>query len=291
MNRILIALICGFIAAAVAVAPATAAYTIDGDLTDWGLAKLNTDPWSAEGTWLPNWHVAYIIEDNYNPNHNRLPDGVHIRGMGSNYVFYDEPKEILKNSGGTLVSEPYGGEGYDLEALYFDQDDDNIFIAIVTSLDPEVMAGDSRPGDLAMNLDLNPSSGDLGYEYGVKVTVGQGDIVMDPVWQKTGYLLPVRPDVIVSGTVVGTADVAFPKGLGAWLTAMDNSKPNYVIEMAIPKTAVGLATGDQVSFSSIMYADNCINEHIFVPEFPTIAISLGLMIGLIFTIFVVRKKE
>ena len=108
-------LICGIIAATVATAPATA-YTIDRNLTDWGLAKNNTDDWSFEGTWLPNWHVAYIVEDNYNPIHGISPSGVHIRGIGDSYSFYDEPKSIFKTSG-TPTSEPYGGEAYDLEAL------------------------------------------------------------------------------------------------------------------------------------------------------------------------------
>lgn len=285
--------VCALAALLAFVGPA-AAYTVDGDLTDWGLAALNSGDWSVNETWLPNAGIQFIVEDNYDPTHglsSSYPTGVHIKGTGSSYSAYIEDKQILERSG-EEVSEPFGGEYYDLEAMYFDQDDEYIYLAIVTSLDPEVTGGDKRAGDLALNL--NKSIGDLGYEYGVSISpryvTTRGDIVFMPEWEKIGYLLPVKPDVILPGTgsIVGRADVVYTDD---WLNTWDNDYPNYVIEMAIPKSVLGVE-GETVSFGSIMYADNCINEHIqYVPEFPTIAISLGAVIGMIFAIFVVRKKE
>lgn len=288
MKRFTTVLICGLLAALVAAVPATA-YTIDGDLSDWGLAKLNTDDWSVEGTWIPNWHVTYIVEDNYNPLHGILPSGVHIKGIGDSYTFYDEEKLVLKATG-TLVSEPWGGENYDLEALYFDQDSSNIYLAVVTSLDPNGQ-GDKRPGDIALNIDGSLATGDLGYEYGIKISPiypGQGDIISMPEWEKIGYLLPVKPDIIKTGTgtKVGEVQMAafFP------LAMNDNGYPNYVIEMAIPKDILGV-DGQQVSFAAVMTVDNCINEHIYVPEFPTVAVSLAVIIGLVFAVFVMRERD
>jgi len=284
--------VCALAALLAFVGPA-AAYTIDGDLSDWGLTALKSGDWSVNETWLPNAGIQFTVEDNYDPTHGRDPSGVHIKGVGSIYSTFYEPKQKLA-SNGVEVSEPYGGECYDLEAMYFDQDDDYIYVAIITSLDPYGI-GDKRPGDLALNLDNNLSTGDLGYEYGVivhptKGIYSQGSIVYDPeeMWEKKGYLLPVKPDIIVSGSKVGDAKLVYT---GDWLLTEDNSYPNYVIEVAIPKSVVGVE-GKTVPFSAIMYVDNCINEHMhYVPEFPTIAISLGAVIGMIFAIFVVRKKE
>ncbi|WOF16339.1 hypothetical protein F1737_06225 [Methanoplanus sp. FWC-SCC4] len=270
------------------------AYVIDGDLSDWGLNKLKDTSysWSDEETWLPNSGVSFIVEDNFNPLHTDSSYtyfGVHIKGVGSSYSSYNELKKI-KLENGIEVSEPYGGEYYDLEARYFDQDDDYIYIAIVTSLEPTA-EGDKRPGDLALNIDLDSSTGDLGYEYGVKIHEDpeQGNIIYNPVWEKLGYLLPVLPDRIVpdSGNKVGIADIAYTN---QWLSRQDWGKDNYVIEIAIDKTVIGLSKGDIVSDRSIMYCDNCINEHIFVPEFPTIAVSLAIIIGFMSVIYMGRER-
>ena len=264
------------------------AYTIDGDLSDWGLGALETDAWNINETWVPNAGVMYVVEDNHNPNHGGVT-GIHIKGIGSSYSFYDEPK-LLRCNTTYYVSEPYGEEPYDLEAMYFDQDSDNFYVAIVTSLVPTA-TGWQRQGDLAMNLDNNLTTGDYGYEYGVRIHEDseQGKIIKDPIWDAVGYLCPVGPDVIKdgTGTYSGDAEIAYTK---SWLTKTDNGYDNYVIEMSVNKSDVGVS--GPVSFSSLRVTDNCINDHIsYVPEFPGIAITLALIVGLIFSVYLVQNRR
>ncbi|MFO7948391.1 MAG: PEP-CTERM sorting domain-containing protein [Armatimonadota bacterium] len=73
---------------------------------------------------------------------------------------------------------PSGSEPYDVEALYFDNDDDNIYIAVVTSFPPPPGYIESRvdpdslvtSGDLAMDFGLNtPYSDGFSYDYGVDI--------------------------------------------------------------------------------------------------------------------------
>jgi hypothetical protein len=294
MKKSIILAICFITTVIVAAAPAMAMkYTIDGNLSDWGLGKLVTDSWAVNETWLPNAGVQFIVEDNYDPIYGKSPWGVHIKGSGSSFVKYDEPKMVRK---GTLdeVLEPYGSpmEKFDVEAIYFDQDNEYIYVAIVTSLNPNE-AGDLAPGDLALNMDGNKSTGKFGYEYGVKLGtyphvegIVQGDIVYLPDWQGEGYLLPEeRPDIIIGGSKVGYAYVAYNNN---WLTVIDNEEPNWVIEIAIPKSVVG---GSTVPFSYIFYGDNCLNESIYVPEFPTIAVSAAMIMGIAFVVYRLKQKR
>lgn len=259
------------------------AYAVDGDLSDWGLGALSSADWSAEGTWLPNEGVSFVVEDNHNPLHVTTPHGVHIRGIGSAYSPFDEPY-ARKNGTLELISEPYGVEYYDLEAIYLDQDDENIYIAVVTSIDPTNI-GDRRTGDIALNIDRDLTTGDLGYEYAVRLfqDFTQGDIVYEPMWQKKGYLLPIKPDIAIPGS--GTTGLVKADVVYNILSVKDNGYDNYIVECCIPKAEVG-ATGKTITLNQVLLCDNCINEHItFMPEFPTIAVSLALIFGLIFAIY------
>ncbi|EHQ34335.1 hypothetical protein [Methanoplanus limicola] len=272
----------------VGLTSAASAYTIDGDLSDWGLAELKTGDWSINDTWVPNEGIMYMVEDNHNPNHGGST-GVHIRGTGSTYTFYDEPY-MTNCDTGLPESEPYGREHNDLEAMYFDQDAENFYVAIVTSVVPNG-SGWLRPGDIALNLDNNAGTGDYGYEYGIRTREDafQGQILKDPKWEDIGLLCPVGPDVISdgTGTYVGDADFIYTK---TWLNKQDNGYDNYVIEICVSKALVNV-TG-QVSFSSLRVADNCLNDHVsYVPEFPEIAVSLALIVGSIFAVYMVQNRK
>ena len=258
------------------------AYSVDGDLNDWGLDELSFADWSFDSTWLPKDGVSFIVEDNHNPLHAATPHGVHIRGIGSSYTTYDEPYAI-KSSTGQLISEPYGVEYFDLEAIYLDQDETNIYIAVVTSVDP-TKDGDRRTGDIALNIDQDLSTGDLGYEYAVRLFQDstQGDIVSGPTWDKRGYLLPIRPDFALTGS--GTTGLVSADVVYTLFSVKDHDYDNYIVECCIPKAEVG-ATGKTITLNQISLCDNCINEHIFVPEFPTVAVLLALIVGLIFVIY------
>jgi hypothetical protein len=214
------------------------------------------------------------------------------------------------------VNTPWGGEPWDVEALYLAQDSSNIYLAAITSMPQAGLFGnhsshDSTPADLAMHFKTVPGA-KLGFEYGVKLgsqkTPGHynpGDIVYLPDWQENGYILPAIPDVMKSpalpgGGVVGQAQIAYTS---SWINHVDHGSNQYVIELVIPKTDVGLANNvginsaatavstRNVALSNFLLTQNCENDRIFVPEFPTIAVSVGAILGMIFVIYSVRRKD
>lgn len=276
-------------------------YTIDGDLSDWGVDL--TGDWSVNATWLPcpgHDSVEFKVEDNRDPRYPGYGTGVHIQGTGCSYSRNYEDKIWCTHYDAWMV-EPIGGEPYDLEAKYLDEDEDYIYIAIVTSLDPDETAGDKKPGDLALNLDANGATGNFGYEYGVKLGtetgLAQWDIGYLPNFTVPYYCEENRPaifyDYLMGGYKNGTVSGAYVQNTSCNLsTGLDNGYPNYVIEMAIPKVNVGMAgknLADQPSPKMIRIGDNCGNDHIDnpIPEFLTIAIPVGMILGLF---YVHRKK-
>lgn len=245
-----------------------AKYTVDGDLSDWGI-DLSQD-WSQNGTWLPSSGVSFIIEDNRDPQYSGIT-GVHIKGTGSTYVPYNEP--MIQHKDGYWTVEPFGGEKYDMEAVYLDEDPSCIYVLLVTSIKPDAVGNDNRPGDLAMNLDHDLSTGEYGYEYGVKLGdnyLTQFDIYSMPDWEESVYFPNVKPTIFKSGTNVGSAT-------GAYVDAGkdDNGYKNYVVEVAIPKNMVG--DPEDVWMNMLHIADQCGNDYIPAPEFVFAAIPVAII--------------
>jgi hypothetical protein len=298
LNKLVIAILVGsYITGFAAATP-----VIDGNLDEWGLSKLVTNDWKFNETWLPDPvsssianEVQFVIEDNRDPRWGN-PDGVHIRGMTSNYVRFYEPLVQFEYDN-SWRPEPVGGETNDLEAVYLYQDANDIYIAIVTSVSPTGTGG-LQPGDLAFNLDNDLTTGEYGYEYGVIISPNsqypQGSVLYYPHWEGTGAIIPENPDIIIKPefpmtSVMGNAEIIYSN---SWMNVLDNTydpKPNWVVEMRIPKTAMGL-TGN-VQMGNIWYADNCLNDHIFIPEFPTFAVLIGMVFGLIGTIYFVKSRK
>ena len=125
-----------------------------------------------ESAWVPSSSTAdWIVEDNidgvsypgYRDWTGYSATGVHIKGHGTSYDSYAEPKII--DLGGREWVQPVGGEQSDIEAFYFDSDAENAYFAIVTSV-PE--NGWIAIGDLALDIDRNGN-----YEYGIAL---HGDV-------------------------------------------------------------------------------------------------------------------
>jgi hypothetical protein len=81
-------------------------------------------------------------------------------------------------------------EPYDFEAIYFDDDLDNLYFAVVTSCKWYDPVDDPRIGDLGLDLDgiwsAGPGRGQiLGLEYAIRLVGGTGSVVKDPVWLDT----------------------------------------------------------------------------------------------------------
>jgi len=287
-------------------------YTIDGNLSDWGVNL--TGDWSLNKTWVPNKGIEFVVEDNNDPHHAGYATGVHIKGVGSNYEYYYEPKVYCR---GEWKVEPIGNEPYDVEAKYLDEDENYIYVAIVTSMNPNVSSGNLEPIDFAMNLDGNDSTGEYGYEYGVKLHTSDGipqwDIYYLPDWAEPFYCPENRPGKMVgalpgggkTGTAIGAYVQCTSCNLGKSCrgtpysfvdpnsTGCDHGVPNYVVEMAIPKSAVNM-TGKNLTeppFPKALWTcDTCGNDKIEnpIPEFMTVVIPAAALICFVF--FIHRRR-
>lgn len=259
------------------------AYNINGDLNDWGVAPSG---YSMDEGWTPDplADIVYVVENWYKgPNPGNHP----------------------------------GIEQCDIEAMYVDQDSENIYLAIITSMPPAGVSyscwqiGENIlliPGDLSLTID--------GAEYGVKLTQERGnDVVIaggyeydlvdadiGTIFRTPTWVSPCPPacaqDItdkrnIGSGTEVGTAVVAYGPYTGSWNWDPDGSA-NYVIEIEISKAALGI-TEEQTG--NLLATESCANDVISIqdyhftpiPEFTTIAIPVGMIFGLFY--FYRRKRQ
>ena len=127
----------------------------------------------------------------------------------------------------------YGAMGYseyyDYEALYFDDDAQNFYFAIVTSHNID--------GDLGIDLDNNftlSTHGIMsGLEYAVRIGSGSGEVVANPTWSKTTYHQwpdgwQGTPHQASGGTILGLATVAIKH-----YAAMEQG--TYIVEISVPR--------------------------------------------------------
>jgi len=285
-------------------------YTIDGNLTDWGITwddlRNGLYPNCIERAWLPDRypHSPYfIVEDNRDPRYGNssdgYPTGVHIYGKGTSYQKYDEP--LTKE--GKVPPIGKRKEVFDIEAMYIDEDNKHIYVAIIISgVDNATRFFSGGIGDLALNLDGLETTGGYGYEYGVLLHTGDGgdqfgiyNTPSSDSWDVTNYesqwgKIPGHINLSYS-TKVGDA-------VGAWSIAPVRdivgttwNFSNYIIELQINKSDVGMSgkLGDNaktvLSKFKIANTGDCGND--FTPDFPiseflTILIPTGIAIGLVY---------
>jgi len=256
-------------------------YTIDGDLSDWGVDL--TGDWSLNDTWIPNNGVWYIVEDNNDPDRVWYAPGVHIKGVAPGVEDYDEPP-VYVPAYGRYAPPPIGHERWDIEAMYADEDDDFIYIAVVTSQDPAGTSLD-KPGDLALNLDGDDTTGEYGYEWGIYTTgPNQSKIIYLPDWS-VAYDAPGRiVGILPGGKVNGTAIMVYTRNSTSNYPPDDHGRHNWVIEIAIPKTSVGVKGSifyEPPFPKKIHLGENCGNDTIDIPipEFITLLIPAGIILG------------
>ena len=242
-----------------AIAVPAMAYTIDGDLDDWGVNPANN-------SWTANPPALSVYDDwQYGPT-----------STGENH----NP----------------GVEECDIEAMYAADGGAYVYFAFITSMPPEGYDYERHlliPGDLALNLD-NENTGEYGYEYGIKLSNDSrtvsgeiGDVFYMPDWEK------LNPEVaqdmakfsnIVDGTKTGHAEVVY-KLYEDW--SYDNGASNYVIEMKVPKSALGISGNGT---ANLLASVSCTNDALVienftyttVPEFTTIAVPLAIILGLFY---------
>jgi len=271
------------------LAPAAgAAPTIDGDPSDWGPAGFLTGDWTLNDTWLPKGGIPFIVDDNRNPKLASTYTGVHIFGIGGSYQFYDEPKGHLDD--GTPIVQPLGGEGNDHEAMYFQQNDTHVFLLLVTSTTTTL-------GDLRIDVTGATSGDGWPQEMGVKLRKGSDQFKIFDVddWFDGLYIVENRPGYIVSGTVIGDAEgkIVACSGCNNNPAGEDYGKPNYIIELAIPKAAIGIPIGPNTAKSGdFSLSESCANDEISIPipEFILIAMPLVTLLGLIYVLKTKRSS-
>ena len=313
------------------------AYDINGDISDWGVNlktayaddyqnSLNPVNGYYSAAWIPTNHptVDWIIENNIDPTltgNSKYPDwtgygltGTHKYGTGSQSNTYNEPLITAYDSSTHL--QPSGGEAYDIEAVYFDDDSQNMYLAIVTSM-PQTGLGGWQMGDIALDITHNDGKtgtlDDAKYEYGIKTHDEGGKlkglIRKQPTWEDPASNQfpndkPYRFDVTSGhpadpdGITDITANLKYTTVTGAPEQMKDGTYPdNYVIEVSIPKRAIGYPSAGQVS--NLHLAIGCGNDEIVlnpitfkqnIPEFPSIALPVAAIMGVIL-ILGRRNKE
>jgi len=270
---------------AVMTVPAMA-YNIDGDLDDWGLDELKTiGNWNDPGAWVPNSPAYYKVEDNQDPRYSSYT-GIHIQGPPQSD--YDEPE--IQNENLEWVPQPYGGERFDIEAMYFDRDvsaGGDIYVAIIASSD--------YYNPLSGIADLRILLG--GVEYGIVLSdhngLNSGEVYKNPAWIPTpdrGWIICPHDYYRIDANSPGT-----PMGSGTVNTGSlpnDHSKSNYVVEISAPKTAfedpdsgdlhlITWCANDRIDLEEVPFGE--------IPEFATIAIPAGIIFGLFY--FYRRKRQ
>jgi len=152
-------------------------------LHDWFGVNLTLDAPYGGGTYYP-FDLDSFIPTKHNDTANWVVDDWY-----GNWNFNNFEHTTIRGQ------YPSGGEWYDVEALYFDNDDENLYIVVVTSVpfykdwseeytggptgvgihDPRARTGNKwiRPGDLVIDLGLNNRTERYGtkfaYDYGVDI--------------------------------------------------------------------------------------------------------------------------
>lgn len=242
---------------------ASHAYSIDGNLSDWGMNASTLKPGIAVD--------FYAVEDQ--------------TGSSSTYL----------NPG-------YGGQAYDAEAIYLTWDSSNLYIAIITGHNPNTpnSGGSYGAGDIAIDFGSN-GSWDYGIELLGGGGLNQGHVYANTnwsygLWTSTGAYTsnpatadPAHPTSLVSGTDVGTGSVAYTttgvSGLGAYTSDL-----HYFYEVSVPLSAFGNSFNTASTFT-VHWTMNCANDAISVqggtnsvfrvPEPGTLALLPLGMIGLL----------
>ena len=298
--------------------PAMAAdkYEINGNLNDWGVTLQTA--YGSETGLIPtintvDWIVENNIDSRYKDNNDpSYPDhtgysatGTHKKGTGSTSVIFEEPKLYHpdswsnSNNRGGFYLQPSGGEYYDIEAMYFDDDAQNVYIAIVTSM-PKGGINGVEAGDIAIDFDQKETFSEYGYEYGIKThpDTEKGQIIYNPKWtlpqSNIGFIgsAPSKCEFKTGSSYKDPATLVYVN-----TGVKDNGLDNWVIEAKIPKSSLGYPSAGQTS--NVHVTIGCGNDEIElipvtfktnIPEFPSIALPVAAIMGVIL-ILGRRNKE
>ncbi len=213
--------------------PSAKAYNIDGYLTDWKVDLSSANNKGYLDTHLPSGglDIDVATEDNTDASY------------GWRQVY---PGWSYENK-------------FDVEAIYFDNDATNAYIAIVTGL-PKSGSSGWDPGDIG--IDVN---GDNIYEFGINTATGRlygsldetdwDGVYYDGVNHNPDYS-EANPWNIIDKKSKRLDYVPFVYSL--------NQNTHYVLEASIPLSLLGLSAnlGDPITYLTIHWTMECGNDYL-----------------------------
>ena len=242
------------------------AYTIDGDLDDWGVNP--PDSWYATAPALSvveNWP-----SEGGNPGIEQCDiEAMYVADEGS-YIYF-----------AIITSMP--PEGYDHWSSHLISGD------LALDLDQ-----DSGTGEYGYEYGIKLTNDD-------RTVVGAiGDVFYMPNWEKLNP--EVAQHILEFSNMVPGAETTYTEHANVVYTlysdwSSDNGAANYVIEMKVPKTALRISSNGA---ADLLATVSCTNDVIVIenfqyseiPEFATIALPVASILGLLFFFnYRKRKKE
>lgn len=199
------------------------AYVVDGLLNDWGVTLVQGLSTSSDfkntTDWVPNSATA------------DWAGGPGENGKGG------------PNNAYSLSS--FGGERFDVESAYFDDDASYIYFAIVTSFPQAGLTVNGvhyETGDVAFNVyggnQQTIGTKTFDYDYGIKTSGANfGKLYNDPTWSlpdKNNGWVQDAPSEFTGGSLVGNVNIVY-YNLGIY----DKGYTNYVIEGKVAKSLLG----------------------------------------------------
>jgi len=149
---------------------------------------------------------------------------------------------------------PYGGEVFDIEAVYFDDDETNAYVAVVGSFPVPVglpfMGSIIKPGDLG--IDLGGGALDIGVD--IDGATGEVADTAPGDWYQSSsvFVAEVGPTNYTGGVPLGFASVDFyDYGI------VERGYGTYVFELTIPRHVLGSpVAGDYIGIDWTMGCRN-----------------------------------